>query len=295
MLMPDKIRPRKIAGWEFFDRNTEACDAADMAEFEALSEADRQVPEFFINALRGCGRVLDLGCGGGYPGLYVAPCVGELVGLDAAPNMVEVALSNTARLGVANARFQVGGSDGIPCADVEFDGVMLSGLLESMDWEGVHAVMPEVFRVLAPAGRIAVLDQDWRDFLLKHPLKGTHICLRKARLMLRVVERRSSPHTESDTRYFIRTDGSLGRKLLSELGDKDVMPTAMTPDDLKPDDVLDAEYDEAAQFDQATFAELFASHGFRDVRCESVHLPAWGQRILFLTARRQSPLREGDG
>lgn len=282
--MAVKIRLRKIAGWEFFDQNTDACDAADMAEFEALSETDRQVPEFFINALSGCRRVLDVGCGGGYPGLYVAPHVGELVGLDAAPNMIELALRNAKRLGATNASFEVGSADGLPYEDKQFDGITLCGLLESMDWDSVHRMMPEVRRVLAPGCRMAALDQDWRDFLSKNPLKVTHIRLRKARLMLRVVERRLSPHTERDTRYFIRADGSLGRKLLSELGDRDVMPMTMTPNDLEPDDVLDAEYDEAAQFDADSFVGLFASYGFGDIRCESVQVPAWGQKILFLTA-----------
>ena len=86
-VMTRDIQPHKIAVWEFFDQNTDACDAGSMAVYDTLNEQNRQVPEFFIPALSGSRRVLDLGCGEGYPGLYVAPHVGELVGLDAAPNV----------------------------------------------------------------------------------------------------------------------------------------------------------------------------------------------------------------
>lgn len=279
-----KIEPRRIQGWEFFNENAEACNAGGMAEFQALSEADRQVPEFFISALGGCRRVLDLGCGGGYPGLYVAPHVGELVGLDAAPNVIARARSNAATLGVANGSFKVGGTDGLPYADGEFDGAMLCGLLESMDWESVRRMMPEVRRVLMPEARIAALDQDWQDFLSKNPLKAVRIRLRKGRLTLQVVERGLSPHTEVDTRYVINRDSLLGKRLLAELGTGEVMPATIGAEDLEPGDVLDAEYDEAAQFDADSFGELFASYGFRDIRRGSVYVPAWGQKILFLTA-----------
>ena len=282
--MAERAEPREIAGWEFFDENVQACDAGEMAPFESLSEADRQVPEFFINALKGCRRVLDIGCGGGYPGLYVATHVGRLVGMDAAPNMIAQAQVCQGHTGVGYASFEVGDACKLPYADGDFDGVMLCGLLESMDWECVHRVMAQVRRVLSPGGRIAALDQDWQDFLSKNPLEAARIRLRRSRLMLRVVERRSSPHTEIDTRYIINPGSLLGKNLLSELGERDIMPAAIRPEDLQSGDVLDAEYDEAAQFDADSFAELFASHGFRDIRCESVHVPAWGQKILFLTA-----------
>lgn len=283
--MTDKIIPRKRELWEFFNENAGACDAGEMSPLETLSEADRQVPEFFINALEGYRRVLDTGCGGGYPGLYVAPHVGELVGIDAAPNMIEVALKNAKSLGVTNARVEVGGADGLPYAEDEFDGAMLCGLLESMDWESVHRMMPEVRRVLSPGGRIAALDQDWHDFLSRAPMRQVSIRNEKGRLFLQVVERTLNPHTETDARYYAAPDSPTGGRLLSMMAGKTRISTdGLTPGDLDPKDVMEATYDVAAQFGEATFADLFASHGFADVSCKSVLVPAWGQKILFLTA-----------
>jgi len=280
----ERAEPRKIAGWEFFDENVQACDAGEMAPFESLNEADRQVPEFFINALSGRRRVLDLGCGGGYPGLYVAPHVGELIGIDAAPNMIAQARVNAAGLGIGNASFAVGDACKLPYADGGFDGIMLCGLLESMDWECVHRVMAEVRRVLSPGGRIAALDQDWQDFLSRTPMSQVNIRNEKGRLFLQVVERTLSPHTETDARYYIDPHTPTGGRLLSELAGKTRTSTdLLSADDLATEDVLDATYDVAAQFDEATFADLFVSYGFANVKCKSVLVPAWGQKILFAT------------
>lgn len=282
--MAERAEPRKIAGWEFFDENVQACDAGEMAPFESLNEADRQVPEFFVSALSGCRRVLDLGCGGGYPGLYVAPHVGEMVGIDAAPNMIAQAQTCQAHTGIGNASFEVGDACKLPYADGDFDGVMLCGLLESMDWECVHRVMSQVRRVLSPGGRIAALDQDWQDFLSRAPVHQVNIRNENGRLFLQVVERTLNPHTETDTRYYVDPVSPTGGRLLSELAGKTRISTDLLgADDLAREDVLDATYDVAAQFDEGTFADLFVSHGFANVNCESVLVPAWGQKILFAT------------
>jgi len=187
--MDDKIEPRKIAGWEFFDDNVDVCDIVRPDGLQALEPGDREVAERFIDALNGCHKVLDLGCGSGYPGIYVAAHVDKLVGVDAAPNMVSKARANAANLCVENVLFQVGGADGLQFGNEEFDGALLCGVLESMDWKCVHQMMAEVWRVMAPGGRIAVLDQDWQYVLKKKARNTAGIRCEKESLLLQFVER----------------------------------------------------------------------------------------------------------
>ena len=56
-------------------------------------------------ALDGTGRLLDVGCGPGSVALLLAPHYAEVVGVDADPDMVEVASTLTAELGIGNARW----------------------------------------------------------------------------------------------------------------------------------------------------------------------------------------------
>lgn len=274
-----KIQPRKIAGWEFFEKYY-----YDQTAAETLPAEVGEVEGWFIEALKGCRRVLDVGCGAGWPGVHVAPHVGQLVGIDA--SSMAIAAARQIASGISNMSFEVGGMEGLPHGDGGFDGAMLCGLLESMDWDAVHRMMPEVRRVLSPDGRVAVLDQDWLDCLSRNPRQTARIRLRKGRLMLQIVERSLSPHTEVDTRYIVDPNSLAGREMLTWLGGREQIPASITSDDLDPADVLDAEYDVAAQFDADSLAQLFASYGFCDIKSSSRAVPAWGQNVTFLTAIR---------
>jgi ubiquinone/menaquinone biosynthesis C-methylase UbiE len=282
--MPTGITPRRIPGWEFFNENVGVCDVVRPGGIEALGADDRKVAELFIGALSGRRKVVDIGCGSGFPGLYLAPHVGEIVGVDAAPNMITAARKNALELGVNNALFQVAGADGLPFENGQFDGVLLCGVLESMDWPGVRRMMAEVRRLIAPGGRIVVLDQDWRDVLERKPLNETSVRRKEGRLIVRFVQRTESPATEKDTRYLVNPESALGRRLLAALGDKASAPVIISPEDLDPNAVLDAWYDEAAQFNAESLKRLVESQGFQQSNVDV--LPVWGQRVLFLTAVR---------
>ena len=270
--------------WHFFDEHVEAAAPAILGRFEDLGPGDRKAAELFITALKGRRAVIDVGCGTGLPGLYVAPHVGRLAGVDAAPNMIVAARRNAERLRLANVSFHAGGPDGLPFHDAEFDGASLCGLLESMDWESVRRMLSEVRRVLEPGGRVAVLDRDWGHVLRARPPKESAVIRDGDRLMLRVVERCTAPGFERDTRYLVRPDSPSGRRLQTELGGKARTSTSMGPNDLKEEDVLDAWYDEGAQFDLETLSREMSAVGFSAVRVDS--LPLWNEWVLFLTASR---------
>ena len=282
--MSERIRPRKIAMWEFFNENVEAAGPRSLSGPSELSAGDQKAADFFVGALRGCRRALDIGCGAGLPALYLAEHVGRLVGLDAAPNMVAAAQGNAASLGLSNASFQIGGLDALPFGGREFDGASICGALESMDWPDVLRTIAEVHRVLKPGSRLAVLEQDWHDILKTGPRREVCIRLEKGRLWLQITERRSHPHTEKQTRYFTAPESDSGQRLRGGLGCGTRRNTSITAGELRPEDIVDAWYHETAQFDAETLPRLLESNGFRDltVRCERV----WTEEVLLVTASR---------
>lgn len=276
------MQPRKIRGWQFFDDNIGVCDVVEASGIGALKEDDRRVAEWFIAALAGCRSVVDVGCGAGFPGLYVSSHVDRLVGVDAAPNMIAAARRHARELHVDNASFEVGGDTTLRFPDHEFDGVMLCGLLESMDWESVNRIVPEVLQMLAPGGRVAALDQDWADVLARKPREERSIRYGKDRLVLCCVGRTQC--LETDTRYLVRVTSSSGEKMMSELGGRSRVSTQLSIDDLNSEDVVDAWYEEAAQFDAESYMELFSANGFKDIKID--RLSVWGQSMLMLQAAR---------
>ena len=282
--MSEVVRPRRIEMWEFFNENVDAAGSRSPDRFEDLTWGARKAAEFFIGALKGCRRILDVGCGEGLPALYLAERAGTVVGLDAAPNMIAAARANAGRLGLANASFEVGGLEALPFGDREFDGASICGTLESMDWPDVLRTITEVRRVLEPGGRLAVLEQDWRDILNTRPEREACIRLENGRLWLQITERRSHPHAERQTRYFVALESASGQRLREELGDGARRVTAMAIGELRPGDIVDAWYHETAEFDSETLADLLESNGFRNLttRCERV----WTEEVLLVTAVR---------
>lgn len=100
-------------------------------------------------------RVLDLGCGVGWPTLALAPFVREIVGVDASPEMIEIGdrlRQNLDRKG--NASLRVCDASNMPFEDAWFDAVISDNLIDIVDNQ--RAVLKEVLRVLKPGGRFAL-------------------------------------------------------------------------------------------------------------------------------------------
>jgi ubiquinone/menaquinone biosynthesis C-methylase UbiE len=112
-------------------------------------------------------RVLDVGCGFGDTTQRIAELVapgGSAVGVDAAPNFIELASREAAQAGVENVRFEV--------ADVEatsfeerFD--MAFSRMGAMFFANPVAALRNVRRALVPGGRLAIVvwrakvENDW--------------------------------------------------------------------------------------------------------------------------------------
>jgi ArsR family transcriptional regulator len=104
--------------------------------------------------------VADLGAGEGSSALQLAARAKKVIAVDSSAKMIEVGRELAARHGVKNIDFRLGDMEEIPIADGEVELVFFSQSLH-------HALHPEraiheAHRILAPGGRIVVLD------LLKH-------------------------------------------------------------------------------------------------------------------------------
>lgn len=108
------------------------------------------------NMLRGCARVLDVGCGAGHLSFAVAPHVGAVVACDLAPEMLAVVAAEAQRRGFANLVTQQAAAESLPFAEASFDAVCTR--FSAHHWRDLAAGVAEMRRVLQPGGRLIVID-----------------------------------------------------------------------------------------------------------------------------------------
>jgi arsenite methyltransferase len=104
-------------------------------------------------------RVLDLGSGAGTDSLIAAQMVGEqgqVTGIDMTQEMLAKARAAAAEMGATNVEFVEGEAERLPFPDTSFDVVISNGVIDLVPDK--DAVFTELFRVLAPGGRIQVAD-----------------------------------------------------------------------------------------------------------------------------------------
>src|SRR5918994_5082880 len=129
------------------------------------------LPQEAVLASLGCGNptalaelapgetVLDLGSGGGIDVLLSARGVGptgRAYGLDMTDEMLALARNNAAKAGVSNVDFLRGTIEAIPLPAGSVD-VVISNCVINLSTDK-PAVLAEMFRVLAPGGRIGISD-----------------------------------------------------------------------------------------------------------------------------------------
>jgi SAM-dependent methyltransferase len=135
------------------------------------AEEQGELPAEAVAASLGCGnplmvaelrageRVLDLGSGGGIDVLLSARRVGPTgfaYGVDMTDEMLALARANAAKAGATNAEFVKGTIEDIPLPNGSVD-VVISNCVINLSVDK-PAVLGEMFRVLAPGGRIGVSD-----------------------------------------------------------------------------------------------------------------------------------------
>ena len=114
---------------------------------------------FSLGRLTAGERVLDLGSGAGTDTLVAAQMVGEhgqVTGIDMTPQMLAKARTAAAEMGAKNVEFIESEAEHLPFEDASFDVVISNGVIDLIPDK--DAVFSELYRVLAPRGRIQIAD-----------------------------------------------------------------------------------------------------------------------------------------
>jgi ubiquinone/menaquinone biosynthesis C-methylase UbiE len=103
--------------------------------------------------LRGDERALDVGCGAGALAYALAPLVGEVIGIDASEDLVDVAREHAP----PGCTFVVGDAEALPFPYGDFDVVGCLRVLHHV--RRPELVVAEIARVTRPGGTILLADQ----------------------------------------------------------------------------------------------------------------------------------------
>lgn len=126
----------------------------DMAAWPSIAAYKRRTYELLIEAR----RVLDIGCGPGVD--LVALGQSHSFGIDPSSVMCMTAATRGARVAQADAH-------ALPFASAALDGVRADRVFQHL--ADPHAALREVDRVLAPGGRLVVVDPDQESLVIRVP------------------------------------------------------------------------------------------------------------------------------
>jgi len=104
--------------------------------------------------------VLDVGCGTGSLTLTAKTTAGPsgaVYGIDAAPEMIEVARKNAKHAGL-DVTFDIGLIEKIPFPDTSFDVVINRLMIHHLPDDLKRQAFAEIFRVLKPGGHLLIAD-----------------------------------------------------------------------------------------------------------------------------------------
>nr|CAA6830270.1 MAG: 2-heptaprenyl-1,4-naphthoquinone methyltransferase MenG (EC [uncultured Thiotrichaceae bacterium] len=110
-------------------------------------------------------RVLDVGCGTGFLTKELAMLVGEsgyVLGVDNSADMLDGGRERCAPF--PQIELKQAAADALPVADNSFDVVTCTQVLLYVP--DLMAVLAELYRVLKPGGRIAIVETDWRGVVI---------------------------------------------------------------------------------------------------------------------------------
>ena len=114
---------------------------------------------FALGSLAAGERVLDVGSGAGTDSLVAAQMVGpegRVAGIDMTQEMLAKAKAAASEMGMENVKFLEGEGESLPFPDGSFDVVISNGVIDLVPDK--DAVYSEIYRVLAPGGRIQIAD-----------------------------------------------------------------------------------------------------------------------------------------
>ena len=101
-------------------------------------------------------RALDVSTGGGHTALALAPHVAQITASDLTPRMLAAARDFLTTSGVTNADYVIADAEQLPFLDASFD--LVTVRIAPHHYASVAKAVREMARVLAPGGRLLVID-----------------------------------------------------------------------------------------------------------------------------------------
>ncbi|WP_310496623.1 metalloregulator ArsR/SmtB family transcription factor [Sandarakinorhabdus sp.] len=135
-----------------------AAHADDWDKERSLAAAEADVEAAIIAALGGhsLGALIDVGTGTGRMIELLGPRARSALGIDRSPEMLRLARGRIESSGLVHAQVRAGDMYALPGSDASADTVVVHQVLHFADDPG--AVVREAARVLAPGGRLLVVD-----------------------------------------------------------------------------------------------------------------------------------------
>jgi ubiquinone/menaquinone biosynthesis C-methylase UbiE len=127
-------------------------------------------------------RVVDLGAGTGLLTFRIAPLVHDVIAIDAAPAMVDYVANVSHDAGIDNVQAAVSDLRALALPDASRTLAVSNYAYHHLDHEGKLTALRELYRVLAPGGRVAICDM---MFALSLRPRDRRIIVEKVRLMAR--------------------------------------------------------------------------------------------------------------
>jgi SAM-dependent methyltransferase len=227
--------------------------------------------EWWNVMMEGAQRVLDIGCGFGFPSFYLASCGRDVVGIDPSPS--EIAMAERFRREEGpnlQLKYQVVEQNVLPFPDASFDGATLGNSLEcSGDPE---QLIREVIRVLRPGSPVALDEEDRTAEPKTHPVwEKRRLVLLDDTVYMHVEVRVCDPYL--DRRYMIQLAHCedlkarfTGEPEAHNPGRSISLESAALPFERLLPKAVSAEYGEARGYDALTLRDFLQSQGLSDLR-----------------------------
>jgi ubiquinone/menaquinone biosynthesis C-methylase UbiE len=227
--------------------------------------------EWWAYMMEGAHRILDVGCGFGFPSFYLASCGYEVVGIDPSPSQIAVAERYRREEGASYClEYRVIEQTVLPFEDDSFDGATFSSSLECVG--DPEALMREVIRVLKPGSPVAIDEEERGSEPETHPVwEHRGIVVIDDVAYLRITTRVCDPYL--DRYYMIRLmeDGKLTghfRKQAPAGSFKWGMTLEETGLSLEQvlSEAVEGEYGEAPGYDAYVLKDFLEKMGFTDLK-----------------------------
>jgi len=239
--------------------------------------------EWWAYMMEGTRRIVDVGCGFGFPSFYLASCGHEVVGVDPSPSQIATAERYRQEEGPSYClAYRVIEETTLPFEDDSFDGATFGHSLECLGEP--EALVAEAIRVLKPGAPLAFHEEDRAAEVRTHPVwesrpvDSSRLVWESRRLtviddlcILWVESRLVQPYL--DRRYLIRLrqDGEIARRFRAAAPERE-FAWGVTLDDaaLSVEEVLaeaeEGEYCESRGHDAYTLCGFLEGMGLADLR-----------------------------